>query len=67
MPSPWPGIIEAYRDRLPVTDATPVVTLLEGNTPLLDAPRLSERAGVARVLLKVEGAEPHRVVQGPRA
>jgi threonine synthase len=54
----WPGLIEAFRDRLPVTDRTPVITLLEGNTPLVEAPRLSERAGVARVLLKVEGANP---------
>jgi threonine synthase len=53
----WPGIIEAYRDRLPVTDRTPVVTLNEGNTPLVEAPRLSERVG-ARVWLKVEGANP---------
>ena len=60
----WPGVIEAYRDHLPVTDATPVVTLLEGDTPLLEAPRLSERVG-ARVLLKLEGHEPHRLVQGP--
>jgi threonine synthase len=55
--SMWPGIIEAYRDRLPVTTATPVVTLHEGGTPLVDAPRLSERTG-ARVYLKVEGANP---------
>jgi threonine synthase len=41
-----------------VTGATPVVTLLEGNTPLVDAPRIAARAGVARVLLKVEGANP---------
>ena len=41
----------------PVTDRTPVVTLNEGNTPLVDAPRLSEQVG-ARVLLKVEGANP---------
>ncbi|HEX5586486.1 MAG TPA: threonine synthase, partial [Acidimicrobiia bacterium] len=54
----WPGIIEAFREHLPVTDATPVVTLLEGNTPLLDAPRVAQRAGVARVLLKVEGLNP---------
>jgi threonine synthase len=54
----WPGLIEAFRDRLPVTERTPVVTLLEGNTPLVDAPRLAERAGVARVRLKVEGANP---------
>jgi threonine synthase len=56
--STWPGLIEAYRAYLPVTDATPVITLLEGNTPLLDAPRIAQRAGVARVLLKVEGLNP---------
>ena len=53
----WPGVIEQYRSYLPVTDETPVVTLLEGNTPLLPAPRLSERMG-AEVWLKVEGANP---------
>ncbi|MBV8952409.1 MAG: threonine synthase [Actinobacteria bacterium] len=53
----WPGLIEAYRDRLPVVDSTPVVTLFEGGTPLLEARRLSERTG-ARVLLKVEGLNP---------
>jgi threonine synthase len=53
----WPGVIEAYRDFLPVTDSTPVVTLLEGGTPLLEAPRLSEQVG-ARVLLKIEGLNP---------
>jgi threonine synthase len=53
----WAGIIEAYRDRLPVSAKTPVVTLCEGNTPLVDAPRLSDTVG-ARVMLKVEGANP---------
>ena len=53
----WQGIIEAYRDRLPVTAKTPIVTLGEGNTPLVDAPRISETVG-ARVMLKVEGANP---------
>jgi threonine synthase len=53
----WPGVIEAYRRLLPVTDATPVVTLLEGGTPLVEAPRLSARAG-GRVLLKLEGMNP---------
>ncbi len=53
----WAGIIDAYRDRLPVTDKTPIVTLCEGNTPLVDAPRLSDTVG-ARVMLKVEGANP---------
>jgi threonine synthase len=54
----WPGIIEAYREHLPVAADAPVVTLLEGDTPLLDAPNLARRVGVARVLLKVEGLNP---------
>jgi threonine synthase len=54
----WPGLIEAFRDRLPVSANTPVVTLLEGNTPLLDAPRLAARVGVERVWLKTEGVNP---------
>ena len=53
----WRGLIEAYRDRLPVGDNTPVVTLHEGNTPLLPAPLLSERTD-CDVYLKVEGANP---------
>ena len=53
----WPGIIEAYREHLPVTEATPVVTLQEGGTPLVPAVRLSEALGV-EVRLKVEGANP---------
>ncbi len=57
LPRPWPGVVEAFREYLPVGPATPVVTLLEGATPLLPAPRLSERVG-ARVLLKLEGLNP---------
>jgi threonine synthase len=53
----WPGLIEAYRSRLPVSDSTPVVTLQEGATPLLPAPELSRRTG-CEVFLKVEGANP---------
>jgi threonine synthase len=53
----WPGVIERYRDRLPVTADTPVITLFEGGTPLLPAPALSERSGCT-VYLKVEGANP---------
>jgi threonine synthase len=55
--SAWKGVIATYRDRLPVTPDTPIVTLLEGNTPLVPAPVLSERTG-RRVFLKVEGANP---------
>src|SRR2546426_10073867 len=53
----WRGVIEEHRAFLPVDDDTPVVTLLEGGTPLLPAPRLSERMG-ARVFLKFEGLNP---------
>jgi threonine synthase len=53
----WRGLIEEYRGRLPVDATTPVVTLLEGNTPLVPAPRLSERTG-CDVFLKCEGLNP---------
>jgi threonine synthase len=52
-----PGVIERYRDRLPFSAEDPVVSLNEGSTPLLLAPRLSERVG-AEVWLKIEGANP---------
>jgi threonine synthase len=55
--SRWAGVIAEYRARLPVGPATPTVSLLEGGTPLVAAPRLSERVG-AEVHLKVEGANP---------
>ncbi|MFM7718618.1 MAG: threonine synthase [Actinomycetota bacterium] len=55
--TPWRGIIEEYRAHLPVSEATPVITLLEGGTPLVYSCVLSERTG-ARVWLKVEGANP---------
>jgi threonine synthase len=51
------GLIERYRDRLPFADDDPVVTLQEGSTPLVRAPRISEEAG-AEVWLKLEGANP---------
>ena len=58
----WQGVIHRYRRWLPVTDKTPIITLNEGNTPLLPAPRLAERLGLkgteARVWLKFEGCNP---------
>jgi threonine synthase len=55
----WPGVIAAYREFMPVTDATPVITLREGGTPLLLAPTLRERIGLPIPLyLKYEGANP---------
>ncbi|GLW24696.1 MULTISPECIES: threonine synthase [Microbispora] len=53
----WRGLIEEYRDRLPVSATTPVVTLLEGGTPLVPARRVSEITG-CDVHLKVEGLNP---------
>jgi threonine synthase len=53
----WRGLIHEYRDRLPVTDKTPVITLLEGGTPLIYACNISEKVG-AEVWLKVEGGNP---------
>jgi len=54
---PWRGVIEEYRDRLPVTEATPVVTLGEGGTPLVRSGPLSAETG-CEVWLKYEGANP---------
>ncbi len=53
----WRGLIEEYRPFLPVSDETPVITLLEGGTPLLRSRALSERAG-ADVWLKFDGLNP---------
>jgi threonine synthase len=51
------GLIERFRDRLPFGPNDPVVSLEEGSTPLVAAPRLSERVGT-EVWLKIEGANP---------
>ncbi|HEY0500418.1 MAG TPA: threonine synthase [Kutzneria sp.] len=53
----WPGIIAAYRDRIPLPADAEIVTLHEGGTPLVEAKHLSELTG-SRVFLKVEGANP---------
>ena len=53
----WGGVIEEYRDWLPVSAATPVITLGEGGTPLVRANVVSELTG-CEVYLKVEGANP---------
>ncbi|MCW2703006.1 MAG: thrC2 [Blastococcus sp.] len=53
----WRGVIREYADRLDVSDATPVVTLGEGGTPLIEAPALSRRTG-AKVFVKFEGMNP---------
>ncbi|MGA1837821.1 threonine synthase [Herbiconiux sp. 11R-BC] len=53
----WKGVLREYADRLDITDATPVITLGEGGTPLIPAPALSARTG-AKVFVKYEGMNP---------
>jgi threonine synthase len=51
-------LLERYREFLPVTDKTPRLTLGEGNTPLIAAPRLASAIGVRELFLKFEGMNP---------
>lgn len=56
---PWPGVIRHYAEFLPVTSKTPVVTLLEGNTPLIPAPNFVRRiGGEFELFLKYEALNP---------
>src|SRR5438874_11075224 len=53
------GVIESYRDFLPVSPETPIISLGEGNTPLTYSPRLSERIGRGcEIFVKNEGVNP---------
>lgn len=55
----YKGIIERYRKYLPVTDKTPVITLLEGNTPLIPAVNLAGKIGFpGKIFFKYEGLNP---------
>jgi threonine synthase len=59
MPRLWRGLIREYRDYLPVTQATPVVTLQEGNTPLIPTRRLNMAINPdIEIYLKYDGANP---------
>ena len=51
-------LLERYREFLPITDQTPLLTLSEGNTPLIQAPRLADALGVGELWLKIEGMNP---------
>jgi len=53
----YSGILQAYRPFLPVTDRTPMITLLEGNTPLIRSERLSREWGLD-LYFKYEGMNP---------
>jgi threonine synthase len=53
----WPGLLEAYKEFLPVNDQTPLLSLNEGNTPLVKLERLSLEWGV-EIYVKMEGTNP---------
>jgi threonine synthase len=56
---PYPGLIEKYRDRLPVKTDTRVITLCEGNTPLVRLENIPDETGVeAEIYVKFEGLNP---------
>ena len=55
----WQGLIETYRSYLPVSKGTPVVTLFEGNTPLIPAPAIADKIGRGvKVYVKYDGLNP---------
>ena len=55
----WSGLINQYSRFLPVTDATPRITLNEGNTPIIRAVNLKDRAGLdLELYFKLDGANP---------
>ncbi len=55
----YQGLINKYKEYLPVSDKTPIITLNEGNTPLIKADNLAKKIGIdAQIYLKFEGANP---------
>ena len=53
----WPGLLQSYKEYLPINNETPLLTLHEGNTPLIKLDRISDQLGV-ELFVKVEGANP---------
>lgn len=55
----WQGVIKQYKEFLPVTDKTPIITMLEGNTPLIPAVNIPKKLGKKiKLYLKYEGLNP---------
>lgn len=55
----WNGLIDAYRPYLPVTDSTPIISLCEGNTPLIPVPSIAAEIGRGvQVYIKYDGLNP---------
>ena len=58
VPSTPRGVLHQYKDRLPVTDQTPIISLGEGDTPLVKSRRLVERVGCRDLWFKLEMCNP---------
>ena len=59
MTNHYQGLINKYKEYLPVSDKTPIITLNEGNTPLIKADNLAKKIGLeAEIYLKFDGANP---------
>jgi len=54
----WPGVLEYFAEYLPVTSHTPLITLNEGNTPLVESYHLVKKLGVGKLYFKFEGMNP---------
>src|SRR5574344_2880239 len=55
----YQGLINRYKEFLPISEKTPVITLNEGNTPLIKAENLAKKIGLdAEIYLKFEGSNP---------
>ena len=52
------GVLTQYREYLPVSQSTPIISLGEGNTPLVRSRNLSERLGCPELFFKLEGCNP---------
>jgi threonine synthase len=52
------GVLARYRDRLPITEKTPMVDLKEGSTPLVPSRNIGPALGLARLFFKYEGMNP---------
>ena len=54
----WNGLLREYREYLPITDKTPLITLHEGNTPLIKAEKIGKELGGIELYFKYEGLNP---------
>ena len=54
----WNGLLREYKEYLPITDKTPLITLNEGNTPLIKAEKIGKELGAIELYFKYDGLNP---------